>query len=74
MYYIGVDVGGTGIKAGVVTEEGKILKSCAIATNQQSHYTELMKDMADLIFKTVKEAKLSIDDIKSFKFCPSNIV
>ncbi|MBQ6894894.1 MAG: ROK family protein [Clostridia bacterium] len=65
MYYIGVDVGGTGIKAGVVTEEGKILKSCAIATNQKSHYTELMKDMADLIFKTLNEAKISIDDIKS---------
>lgn len=65
MYYIGVDVGGTGIKAGVVTEEGKIIKSCAIATNRESHYTELIKDMADLIFKTLKEAKVSVDDIKS---------
>jgi len=65
MYYIGVDVGGTGIKAGVVTEKGKIIKSCAIATKQQSHYTELIKDMADLIIKTVKEAKVSMDDVKS---------
>ena len=65
MYYIGVDVGGTGIKSGVVTEVGKILKSCAIATKKDSHYTELIKDMADLIFKTIKEANVSLDDIKS---------
>ena len=25
MYYIGIDLGGTGIKAGVVNEEGKIV-------------------------------------------------
>ena len=65
MYYIGVDVGGTGIKAGVVTENGKIIKSCAIPTQQRSHYTELIKEMADLIFKTLQEANLSTDDIKS---------
>ena len=65
MYYIGVDVGGTGIKCGVVTEKGKILKSCAIATKKDSHYTELVKDMADLIFKTLKEARVSLNDVKS---------
>lgn len=65
MYYIGIDVGGTGIKAGVVTGDGKIIKSCAIATRQNSHYTELMKDMADLVFKTLGEAGVSMDEIKS---------
>ena len=65
MYYIGIDVGGTGIKAGVVTEEGKIIKSCAIPTKKDCHYTELIKDMADLVFKTVKEAGVSMDDVKS---------
>ena len=25
MYYVGIDVGGTGLKAGVVDEQGKIL-------------------------------------------------
>ncbi len=65
MYYIGIDVGGTGIKAGVVTEDGKILKSCAIPTSRDAHYTELVKGMADLVFKTIKEAGVSMDDIKS---------
>jgi len=65
MYYIGIDVGGTGIKAGVVTEEGKIIKSCAIPTKKDSHYTELIKDMAELINKTLKEASVSMDSIKS---------
>ena len=49
MYYIGVDVGGTGIKAGIVTEDGRIIKSCAIPTKRESHYTELIKEMAELI-------------------------
>lgn len=65
MYYIGIDVGGTGIKAGVVTEEGKIIKSCAIPTQRDAHYTELVKNMADLVFKTLKESDVLLDDIKS---------
>ncbi len=65
MYYIGVDVGGTGIKSGVVTEDGTIIKSCAIPTKRNLHYTELIKEMAELIFKTLKEASVSIDDISS---------
>lgn len=65
MYYIGVDVGGTGIKAGVVTENGKIIKSCAIPTKKDSDYTELVKDMADLINKTLKEASVAMNDVKS---------
>lgn len=65
MYYIGVDVGGTGIKSGVVTEDGTIIKSCAIPTKRDLHYTELIKEMAELIFKTLKEASVSIDDISS---------
>lgn len=65
MYYIGVDVGGTGIKAGIVTEDGKIIKSCAVPTKRESHYTELIKEMAELIFKTLKEASVSVDEISS---------
>lgn len=65
MYYIGVDVGGTGIKAGVVATDGTIIKSCAIPTKRNSHYTELIKEMAELIFKTIKEASVSLDEIKS---------
>ncbi len=65
MYYIGVDVGGTGVQAGVVTEDGKILKSCSMPTDREADYTILMKDMAELIERTISAAGLSMDDIKS---------
>ncbi len=65
MYYIGIDVGGTGIKAGVVTPEGKIIKSLAMPTQKDADYKVLIKDMADLVFKTIKEAGVSIDDVES---------
>lgn len=65
MYYIGVDVGGTGVKAGVVTKKGKIIKSCAMPTQRDADYKVLIKDMADLVFKTLKEAGVSLDEIES---------
>lgn len=65
MYYIGIDVGGTGIKAGVVAESGKIIKSCAIPTQKDADYKVLIKDMADLVFKTLTEAGVSMDEIES---------
>ncbi len=65
MYYIGVDVGGTGVQAGVVTEDGRIIKSCSMPTDQGADYTVLIKDMAELIEKTISEASLTMDDIKS---------
>lgn len=65
MYYIGIDVGGTGIKAGVVSQDGKILKSCAIPTQKDADYKILMKDMAELVFKTLREAGVTMEQIES---------
>ena len=65
MYYIGVDVGGTGVKAGIVTDNGKIIKSCAMPTRRDADYKVLIKDMADLVFRTLREAGVSMDEVES---------
>ncbi len=65
MYYIGVDLGGTNIAAGVVDENGKILTQDSVPTLNQRHYSEIVKDMADLCIKITKAAGLSIKDIKA---------
>lgn len=65
MYYIGIDLGGTGIKAGVVDENGKIIHKDSVPTQSERHYSEIMKDMAMLSLKVVKDAGLDISDIKS---------
>lgn len=63
--YIGIDLGGTNIKAGVVDESGKILYKDARPTGAQRPADEILKDMADLALDTVKHAGLTLDDIKS---------
>ena len=65
MYYIGVDLGGMSIKAGVVNDKGEILHSEKVSTGRERYYTHILKDMADLCKKVVAEAGLVIADIES---------
>jgi len=65
MFYIGIDVGGTGIKAGLVTEDGKIIYTCSVPTQKDKNYIVLIKDIAGLIFKILKETKTDQNNIKS---------
>ena len=46
MFYIGIDLGGTGIKAGVVNEEGKIVCKVSCPTG-----VERPEDYRILVFK-----------------------
>ena len=63
--YIGVDLGGTNIAAGVVDENGKILSQGSVPTMNERHYSEIVKDMADLCLKVTADAGLEIKDIKA---------
>jgi len=67
MYYIGVDLGGTNIAVGVVTEQGEILCKKSVKTLAQRPFTEITADMAACIHDVIKEAKLTMDDIKSVR-------
>lgn len=63
--YIGIDLGGTNIAAGVVDENGKILAQDSTPTLNERDYTEIVKDMAMLCKKIIKEAGLEEKDIKA---------
>lgn len=63
--YIGIDLGGTNIKAGVVDENGTILYKDSCPTGAGRPSDEILKDMADLAVGTVKKAGLTMDDIQS---------
>jgi glucokinase len=65
MYYIGVDLGGMSIKAGVVNEKGEILYSDKVPTGRERYYTHILKDMAELCKNVVTAAGLDISDIES---------
>ena len=74
MYYIGIDIGGTGIKAGVVKENGEIIYKDSIPTQATADYKDLVKSMVELVNKVVADAGVSMDDIHSIGMgCPGSV-
>ena len=64
MYYIGVDLGGTNIAAGVVTEKGELLFKGSVPTDAKDT-DNMVKDMSDLIKKICNDNNIPMSDIKS---------
>ena len=63
MMYIGVDLGGTGIKAGVVNQQGEILSKGSTPTMIERPYQAIIADIAALCGRVTAEAGLTMDDI-----------
>ena len=64
-YYIGIDLGGTNIKAGVVNESFEIVSKTSTKTALPRPAEEICEDMAKVALQAVEEAGLKIDDIES---------
>ncbi len=64
MYYVGIDLGGTKILAGVVTEEGKIIEKKMVLTHRERPWEEIGNDIIKCIKEVVKTAGLDISGIK----------
>ncbi len=65
MCYVGIDLGGTNIAAGIVDENGVLLYKDSVPTKRERPYQEIIKDMAQLALKVIKDKGLDIKDIKS---------
>ncbi len=65
MLRIGIDLGGTGIKTGLVDENGSILCTCETPTLAKRHYSEVIRDMADCALKLLDKAHVTLSDIAS---------
>ena len=63
-YYVGIDLGGTNIVAGVVDEEYNIIAKASTKTNCPRPEKEIADDMAKMAIEAVKNAKLSMDQIE----------
>ncbi len=62
--YIGIDLGGTNIKAGIVDmDAGTVVANKSIPTLAREGHEAVMKRMADVALNVVEEAKLTRDDI-----------
>ncbi|MBO5009059.1 MAG: ROK family protein [Clostridia bacterium] len=74
MYYIGIDIGGTGIKAGVVAENGDIIYKDSIPTEAAADYTVIVKSMAELVNKVIADSGIDMDEVASIGMgCPGSI-
>lgn len=62
-YYIGIDLGGTNIKAGVVNESYEIVSTAKVKTNLPRPAEEICADMADVAVKAAQKAGISMDEI-----------
>lgn len=63
-YYVGIDLGGTNIVAGVVDEDYNIIAKASTKTNCPRPEKEIADDMARMALEAVKNADLTIDQIE----------
>ncbi|MBQ9390501.1 MAG: ROK family protein [Synergistaceae bacterium] len=62
-YYVGIDIGGTNIKTGVVTETGEIVSEHSIPTRAERSQNEVLKDIIASVRESVAGANVNPDDI-----------
>lgn len=65
MYYIGIDIGGMSIKAGLTDEKGNILVKDSIVTKPDNPYTETVKEIAMLCEKLLAAGGIDKSHLKA---------
>ena len=64
MYYLGIDLGGTNIAAGIVDENSKILIKGSVPTLSNRDGRLIIKDMAELCKRLINDMGITVDDIE----------
>ena len=65
MYRVGIDIGGTSCKIGIVDEQGKVLHKGSMETNRQRHPDEIINDLGRFCAGFIADSTVSIQQIKS---------
>ena len=74
MYYIGIDLGGTNIAAGIVDESGKIIIKDSTPTLAQRPNAEVVEDMCALCERIAADAGMGMDEIGAVGIgCPGTV-
>ena len=63
MYRVGIDLGGTNIKAGIVNRKNEILVQKSVPTRVERNYTEIIQDMAEMIAGMCQKIGISQNEI-----------
>ena len=74
MYYVGVDIGGTNVKAGIIDETGKIVVKSSIPTDSDKDYKKITGDVAAQIRALADSAKIDWQEVAGVGIgCPGII-
>ncbi|MBQ3084725.1 MAG: ROK family protein [Clostridia bacterium] len=65
MYYLGIDLGGTNIAAGIVNEEMKLVYKTSIPTDAGSGAENIVARMAEAAKLAIEGAGIAAEDVKS---------
>lgn len=65
MYNVGIDLGGTNIKVGLVNENYEIVEKASTPTNLPRPAEEIVKSMVDTMWKVLNAAKVTIGEVNS---------
>ena len=65
MVYVGIDLGGTSIKAGLVDEQGKILCKATCPTLVERGARPVVDDMAKLSLEVIEKDGYTLNDVKA---------
>ena len=74
MYAFGVDIGGTGVKAGIVDEKGNIVVKSSIATDRSLDYRIIVKQIAQQLKDLAEKGGVDFRDIAGIGIgCPGAV-
>ena len=65
MFYVGIDLGGTSIKAGLVDENGKIVAKATCPTLVERGAKPVVTDMAKLSLEVIEKGGTTLDNVKA---------
>lgn len=65
-YYLGLDVGGTNLAAGVIDENYQIIEKVSMPTGAERSIEEITEDMAGISLKAVEKSGLKVKDFSSW--------
>lgn len=65
MYNIGIDLGGTNIKVGLVNEKHEIVEKATVKTNLPRPAEEICASIVELIWQVLTSAKVTLNEVTS---------
>lgn len=63
-HYIGIDLGGTNIAAGVVDENNEIIAQCSVKTKSERPAEQVIDSMAEVAREAAQKAGITMDEVE----------